>query len=111
GVGARAARALVRSARRLELAEVEARERERRLEVLARRRERALAQAVRDRERFAAVLDDGARRVALGGLGHRAAVVLERALPLLGAGEVVRERLVVLLEAVRVELLDREADR
>ena len=58
----------------------------------------------------AAVRDDGAVREAVGRLRRRALVVVERALPFLGATEVMRERLVELGEAVGVQLLDGEPD-
>src|SRR5262249_28412145 len=54
------------------------------------------AEAPRDRERLLAVPDHAAARVALRGLLRGALVVVERARPVLGALEVVRQRLVVL---------------
>ena len=64
-----------------------------------------------DRERGAAVRDHGPVGEARLGLHRGLAVVEERALEVLTAREMVRKRLVVLAQAVGVELLDGRADR
>src|SRR5581483_12442564 len=78
-----AGRALVGGPRFGEVAEIEAREAERRFEALAHVARRVLAEPVRDRERLAAMLHHGARRVAVGRLRDGALVVREGALPFL----------------------------
>ncbi len=105
------ARALVRRRRRLVFADEKMREPEPLLERRALGHGNRGAEPSGDRERGAAVRDHGTVGEARLGLHRGLAVVEERAREVLTAREMVREGLVVLAQAVGVELLDGRADR
>src|SRR5262249_49193359 len=105
-VGAVRRRRLVRGAGRGALVQIEVRPPETPGQPPAPLRGDPLPQTLGHCQGLLTMLDDGAVGVGLRGLLRRALVVAERALPVLGTTEVECERLVVLGETVRVQLLD-----